>query len=95
MDLYVYYKNVILRKVYTIECSCTELLVQPVMYVIKNTCLTIFCSLFFSVHSANSCILLWVADWLAVINLGTTELIERLQIVKASNVHLTTCLHFI
>jgi hypothetical protein len=48
-----------------------------------------------AVHSANSCILLWVADWLAVINLGTTELIERLQIVKASNVHLTTCLHFI
>jgi hypothetical protein len=36
-----------------------------------------------AVHSANSCILLWVADWLAVINLGTTELIERLQIVKA------------
>lgn len=48
-----------------------------------------------AVHSVNSSILLWVSDWLAVVNLGTTELIERLQIVKASNVHLNTCLHFI
>jgi hypothetical protein len=44
-----------------------------------------------AVHSANSCILLWVADWLAVINLGTTELIERLQIVKDSNARYFSC----